>query len=133
MTTEILNKEIVNYIINDVELTIKRLGINVQLSIEQCEDYNHDKFDKIVSTSFQTMPMLFKEIHIEGDINVITRETEEDNCKVIIKLDVRYTHFDGGTNGHNLGKITYLADKSYKGRNTKHINMYVNKVKSLAI
>lgn len=133
MTTEILNKEIVNYIINDVELTIKRLGINVQLSIEQCEDYNHDKFDKIVSTSFQTMPMLFKEIHIEGDINVITRETEEDNCKVIINLDVRYTHFDGGTNGHNLGKIMYLADKSYKGRNTKHINMFVNKVKSLAI
>ena len=133
MTTEILNKEIVNYIINDVELTIKRLGINVQLSIEQCEDYNHDKFDKIVSTSFQTMPMLFKEIHIEGDINVITMETEEDNCKVIINLDVRYTHFDGGTNGHNLGKIMYLADKSYKGRNTKHINMYVVKVKSLAI
>ena len=133
MTTEILNKEIVNYIINDVELTIKRLGINVQLSIEQCEDYNHDKFDKIVSTSFQTMPMLFKEIHIEGDINVITKETEEDYCKVIINLDVRYTHFDGGTNGHNLGKIMYLADKSYKGRNTKHINMYVDKVKSLAI
>lgn len=133
MTTEILNKEIVNYIINDVELTIKRLGINVQLSIEQCEDYNHDKFDKIVSTSFQTMPMLFKEIHIEGDINVITRETEEDYCKVVINLDVRYTHFDGGTNGHNLGKIMYLADKFYKGRNTKHINMYVDKVKSLAI
>ena len=133
MTTEILNKESVNYIINDVELTIKRLGINVQLSIEQCEDYNHDKFDKIVSTSFQTMPMLFKEIHIEGDINVITRETEEDYCKVVINLDVRYTHFDGGTNGHNLGKIIYLADKSYKGRNTKHINMYVDKVKSLAI
>ena len=133
MTTEILNKEIVNYIINDVELTIKRLGINVQLSIEQCEDYNHDKFDKIVSTSFQTMPMLFKEIHIEGDINVITRETEEDNCKVIINLDVRYTHFDGGTNGHNLGKITYLADKSYNSTDTRHINMYVDKVKSLAI
>lgn len=133
MTTEILNKEIVNYIINDVELTIKRLGINVQLSIEQCEDYNHEKFDKLISTSFQTMPMLFKEIHIEGDINVITRETEEDYCKVVINLDVRYTHFDGGTNGHNLGKIMYLADKSYKGRNTKHINMYVDKVKSLAI
>ena len=133
MTTEILNKEIVNYIISDVELTIKRLGINVQLSIEQCEDYNHDKFDKIVSTSFQTMPMLFKEIHIEGNINVIANGTEEDYCKVIINLDVRYTYFDGGTNGHNLGKIIYLADKSYKGRNTKHINMYVDKVKTLAI
>ena len=133
MTTEILNKEIVNYIINDVELTIKRLGINVQLSIEQCEDYNHDKFDKIVSTSFQTMPMLFKEIHIEGNINVITKETEEDYCKVVINLDVRYTHFDGGTNGHELGKIMYVVDKSYNGTDTKYLNMYVDKVKTLAI
>lgn len=133
MTTEILNKEIVNYIINDVELTIKRLGINVQLSIEQCEDYNHEKFDKLISTSFQTMPMLFKEIHIEGDINVIANGTEEDYCKVIINLDVRYTYFDGGTNGYNLGKIMYVADKSYNGTNTKYINMYVDKVKTLAI
>lgn len=133
MTTEILNKEIVNYIINDVELTIKRLGINVQLSIEQCEDYNHEKFDKLISTSFQTMPMLFKEIHIEGDVNVITKETEEDYCKVIINLDVRYTHFDGGTNGHKLGRIIYIADKSYNGTDTKHINMYVDKVNPLAI
>lgn len=133
MTTEILNKEIVNYIINDVELTIKRLGINVQLSIEQREDYNHDKFDMIVSTSFQTMPMLFKEIHIEGNINVITKETEEDYCKVVINLDVRYTHFDGGTNGHELGKIMYVVDKSYNGTDTKYLNMYVDKVKTLAI
>lgn len=133
MTTEILNKEIVNYIINDVELTIKRLGINVQLSIEQREDYNHDKFDMIVSTSFQTMPMFFKEIHIEGNINVITKETEEDYCKVVINLDVRYTHFDGGTNGHELGKIMYVVDKSYNGTDTKYLNMYVDKVRTLAI
>lgn len=133
MTTEILNKEIVNYIINDVELTIKRLGINVQLSIEQCEDYNHDKFDKLISTSFQTMPMLFKEIHIEGNIYVIANKTEEDCCKVVINLDVRYTHFDGGTNGYELGRIIYIADKSYNGTDTKHINMYVDKVKPLAI
>lgn len=133
MTTEILNKEIVNYIINDVELTIKRLGINVQLSIEQCEDYNHDKFDKLISTSFQTMPMLFKEIHIEGNIYVIANKTEEDCYKVVINLDVRYTHFDGGTNGHELGRIIYIADKSYNGTDTKHINMYVDKVKPLAI
>lgn len=54
MTTEVLNKEIVNYIISDIELTLQRLGINVQLSIEQCEDYKHEKFDKLISTSFQT-------------------------------------------------------------------------------
>ena len=133
MTTEVLNKEIVNYIISDIELTLQRLGFNVQLSIEQCEDYKHEKFDKLISTSFQTVPMLFKEIHIEGDINVMTKATEEDYCKVIINLDVRYTHFNGGTNGYELGKIMYVADKSYNGTDTKHINIYVDKVKTLAI
>ena len=133
MTTDILNKEIVNYIISDVELTIQRLGINAQLSIVQCEDYNHKKFDKVISTSFQTMPMLFKEIHIEGDINVIEDEKDEDICKVIINLNVGYTYFDGGMNGHKLGKIMYVADKSYNGTDTGHIDMYVDKVKTLAI
>lgn len=133
MTTEVLNKEIVNYIISDIELTLQRLGINVQLSIEQCEDYKHEKFDKLISTSFQTMPMLFKEIHIEGNINVIEDEKDKDICKVIINLDVRYTHFNGGTNGYELGKIMYVADKSYNGTDTKHINIHVDKVKTLAI
>ena len=133
MTTEVLNKEIVNYIISDIELTLQRLGFNVQLSIEQCEDYKHETFDKLISTSFQTVPMLFKEIHIEGDINVMTKATEEDYYKVIINLDVRYTHFNGGTNGYELGKIMYVADKSYNGTDTKHINIYVDKVKTLAI
>lgn len=133
MTTEVLNKEIANYIISDIELTLQRLGINVQLSIEQCEDYKHEKFDKLISTSFQTVPMLFKEIHIEGDINVMTKATEEDYCKVIINLGVSYAYFDGGTNGHELGRVMYVVDKSYKGIDTKHINMYVDKVKTLAI
>lgn len=133
MTTEVLNKEIANYIISDIELTLQRLGFNVQLSIEQCEDYKHEKFDKVISTSFQTMPMLFKEIHIEGNINVIEDEKDKDICKVIINLNVGYTYFDGGTNGHKLGGFMYVVDKSYKGTDTKHMNMYVDKVKTLAI
>lgn len=133
MTTEVLNKEIVNYIISDIEQTLQRLGFNVQLSIKQCEDYKHEKFDKLISTSFQTVPMLFKEIHIEGDINVMTKATEEDYYKVIINLNVGYTYFDGGTNGHKLGRVMYVVDKSYNGTDTKHINIYVDKVKTLAI
>jgi hypothetical protein len=75
MTTEVLNKEIVNYIISDIELTLQRLGINVQLSIEQCEDYKHEKFDKLISTSFQTVPMLFKEIHIDLLVRLFLQRT----------------------------------------------------------
>lgn len=77
--------------------------------------------------------MLFKEIHIEGNINVIEDEKDKDICKVIINLNVGYTYFDGGTNGHKLGRVMYVVDKSYKGTDTKHINIYVDKVKTLAI
>lgn len=70
MKTEILSKQVLDYIINDVETTIHRLGINAQLSIEVEKDYRGNEYEKLVSTSFQTMPMLFKEIHLEGNIAI---------------------------------------------------------------
>ena len=132
MTTKVLNKDIVNHIISDVQLSIQRLGINAQLSIVELEDYQHEKYEKIVSTSFQTMPMLFKEIHIEGRVCVMNDKTEGYSA-VVIRLGVKYTHFNGDTNGHELGKITYSVDNSYKSEHIQDIDMYVDKVKSLAI
>lgn len=129
MTTKVLNKDIVNYIISDIQLTIQRLGINAQLSIEELEDY---EYEKIVSTSFQTMPMLFKEIHIEGIVSVMNDKVEGYST-IDIRLGVKYTHFDGGMNGHELGKITYSIDNSYKSERIKNLDMYVCKVKTLAI
>lgn len=133
MTTEILNNEIVNYIISDVELTLKRLDINVQLSIVTGENYKHEKCDRIISTSFQTMPMLFMEIHIEGNIDVINEISDEYFYKVIINLSVIYTSFDERTNQHSFGSIMYLVDKSYDNKDKKHINMYVSKISAFEI
>lgn len=129
MTTKVLNKDIVNYIISDVQLSIQRLGINAQLSIEELEDY---EYEKIVSTSFQTMPMLFKEIHIEGIVSVMNDKVEGYSA-VVIRLGVKYTHFDGGMNGHELGKITYSIDNSYKSERIQDIDIYIDKVRPLVI
>ncbi len=136
MLTDQLNKNVLDYIIKDVELTINRLGINATLYIRQDKDYKGNAFEKLVSTSFQTMPMLFKEIHIEADYNIRDMAEKPDSfMEVTLNLDYYYRTFDGGTNGHNLGRVIYEVDKGYnkKGNDTKYMSMYVLKVKSIEI
>lgn len=140
MITEVLSKQVLDYIINDVETTIHRLGINAQLSIKVEKDYRGNEFEKLVSTSFQTMPVLFKEIHLEGTISVRDKQDEPDDfLKVCINIEYRYTNFSGGSNGHILGRIAYEVDKrtnekmKESKKESKYISMIARKVQSLEI
>lgn len=140
MITEVLSKQVLDYIINDVETTIHRLGINAQLSIKVEKDYRGNDYEKLVSTSFQTMPVLFKEIHLEGTISVRDKQDEPDDfLKVCINIEYRYTNFGGGSNGHILGSIAYEVDKrtnekmKESEKESKYISMIARKVQSLEI
>lgn len=136
MITDQLNKKVLNYIIKDVELTINRLGINATLFIRKDENYRGDAFEKLVSTSFQTMPVLFREIHIEADCYIRDMPGQPDDfMEVTLNLRYYYRTFDGGTNGHNLGRVIYKVDKHYneKGNDTKYMSMYVLKTQSIEI
>ncbi len=140
MTTKILGKQVLDYIINDVETTIHRLGINAQLSIKVEEDYRGNEYEKLVSTSFQTMPMLFKEIHLEG--NILVKEdidAPNDYLEVCINLDYRYHTFDDCNNGHTLGRIIFEVDKQDNektkkgGKKLVYISRIIHKIKPLEI
>lgn len=140
MKTEILSKQVLDYIINDVETTIHRLGINAQLSIEVEKDYRGNEYEKLVSTSFQTMPMLFKEIHLEGNIAIRDKvDAPDDFLEVYINLDYYYHTFDNCNNGHTLGRIVFEVDKRTNekmienGGESNYISMIVRKVQSLEI
>lgn len=140
MKTEILSKQVLDYIINDVETTIHRLGINAQLSVEVRKDYRGDEYEKLVSTSFQTMPMLFKEIHLEGNIGIRDKvDAPDDFLEVHINLDYYYHTFDNGSNGHTLGRIVFEVDKRTNEKmrenrkESNYISMIVRKVQSLEI
>ena len=140
MNTEILSKQVLDYIINDVETTIQRLGINAQLSIEVEKDYRGSEYEKLVSTSFQTMPMLFKEIHLEGSIAIRDKvDAPDDFLEVYVNLDYYYHTFDNGSNGHTLGRIVFEVDKRTNekmienGGKSNYISMIVRKVQSLEI
>lgn len=140
MITEVLSKQVLDYIINDVETTIHRLGINAQLSIKVEKDYRGNEFEKLVSTSFQTMPMLFKEIHLERNIAIRDKvDAPDDFLEVHVNLDYYYHTFDNGSNGHTLGRIVFEVDKRTNekmrenGKESNYISMIVRKVQSLEI
>ena len=140
MNTEVLSKQVLDYIINDVETTIHRLGINAQLSIEVEKDYRGNEYEKLVSTSFQTMPMLFKDIRLDGNIAIRDKvDAPDDFLEVYINLDYYYHTFDNGSNGHTLGSIVFEVDKRTNekmienGGKSNYISMIVRKVQSLEI
>ena len=140
MNTEVLSKQVLDYIINDVEITIHRLGINAQLSIEVEKDYRGNEYEKLVSTSFQTMPMLFKDIRLDGNIAIRDKvDAPNDFLEVYVYLYYYYHTFDNGSNGHTLGRIVFEVDKRTNekmienGGESNCISMIVRKVQSLEI
>ena len=140
MNTEILSKQVLDYIINDVETTIHRLGINAQLSIEVEKDYRGNEYEKLVSTSFQTMPMLFKDIRLDGNITIRDKvDAPDDFLEVYVYLYYYYHTFDNSSNGHTLGRIVFEVDKRTNekmienGGKSNCISKIVRKVQSLEI
>ena len=140
MNTEVLSKQVLDYIINDVEITIHRLGINAQLSIEVEKDYRGNEYEKLVSTSFQTMPMLFKDIRLDGNIAIRDKvDAPNDFLEVYVYLYYYYHTFDNGSNGHTLGRIVFEVDKrtnekmKESGKESNYTSMIVRKVQSLEI
>ena len=126
MITADLHEHVVTYIVNDITMSCRRLGIDTVFYIK--EDGN--SYEKLVSTSFQTMPVLFKEIHLEGRIYL---EEDVDCVKVVIPLSYKYKTFDNGENGHVLGKVIYVVEKDYISKKIRDISTYVSKVKGISI
>ena len=86
------------------------------------------------------MPMLFKEIHLEGSIAIRDKvDAPDDFLEVYVKLDYYYHTFDNGSNGHTLGSIVFEVDKrtnekmKESGKESNYISMIVRKVQSLEI
>lgn len=130
MIKNLVNESAQKYILSDIELTCKRLGINAKFSIKTKNDYNGKPYELIESSSFQTMPMLFKEIHIEGNI---TAMSTTGSIRVIANLEYRYQTFESGYNGCTLGKVIYEVDNMYDGKRPLNAHMYIEKVKSINI
>lgn len=127
---EIVKTQVLDYIKKDIEFTLLRLGINVQAEFKVVKIVKGQTMDQLVTTDFQTTPVLFKRIHILGDVAVL--KEDERYITLCIGLRYSYEHTNGGTNGCELGTIIYAIDKAYED-DLEDVGPYVRKKKSLTI
>lgn len=130
MIKDLVNEAALEYILKDIEITCRRLGVNAKFSININEDYKGEPFTTIVSTSFQTMPMLFKDIHIEGTVRA---KSCTDCVQVIFNLEYRVQTFENGYYGFSFGRMIYEVNNGFNSRRPENAHFYIDKVKSINI
>ena len=129
-----LNADILDYITNDIQQTCRRLGVNAEFFTKNEKDYRGDEYSIVKSAYFQMMPMIFKDIHVEGELYMRDMPNNDEYYEVWARLDYKYTHFNGGTNGCELGTVVYRVRKDYDGKDKIFgIETYVEKVRSIEI
>lgn len=106
------NQNILNAIVNDVQSTMLRLGVNCQFTLGVAKDYRNEEYIKITGSNFFMQPMIFKNIHIEGIIKPVVNE-KEDSVDYIVSLEYRYTTWDNGGNGTDIGRIIYRVENKW--------------------
>ncbi len=135
---ENVNFSVLDYIVKDINLSVSRLGINTELSIVEAKDYANRPYLKVDGTPFQTTPMIFKTIKLDGSIHIQeTRAGQDALIMVVIRLSYRYQTFDDGSNGHQLGEFKFTVDKrcwdKWDGKDTTFAKYEIQKVQGLAI
>lgn len=106
-----MEQKVLDYIAKDVQVQCNRLGINAEFSLETRKDYRNEDYMVIKSTDFQMMPMIFHDIHVEGVVTIepCAKNDKYDDC--IIRLGYKWNHFDGGSNGCEIGTVHYRINR----------------------
>lgn len=99
--TETMRKEIANI----VKTQLMKRGINVDVAIFSKPTRNGNDFVGVKTSPFQTMPVIYKEIYIDGGGVFDKVEGREDVFVLALSLDFRMTYFTNAYNGVTLGTI----------------------------
>ena len=133
MKATYLREEVKNHILNEVQSSLIRLGINAAIALVVSKDYRGNDYLTIESAKFQTMPVMFKYVMIKGTINV-DEESKEGGLLVYVSLDYHWKSFTGGTNGTELGRMVFFVDKDLpKEMNEERCGLYIQKIQGLSI
>lgn len=114
------------YIVKCIETALRRLCINTRVMLGADKD-DDPRFE---SEPIQTTPAMFDTIKVKGGGEI--RDTDNPNLfNLYIEMSYRYEHFDGGSNGANIGTLQFIIsnrdgwqDINFKGL---FIRFYVEK------
>ena len=105
-------KETYEQIAELIRIELLKRGFIVDVTCTPTKDNSF----KVKTSSFQTTPVLFKEVWIES-WNVFVEEKENDKgvkyTDYNMSIHVCYEHFDGGRNGCDLFSITLRSFENW--------------------
>lgn len=91
-----------------LKIIVSRLGINVDFYLNEKKIYDGRLMVSVKSTEFQTMPVIYKSINIEGSGFVVRDTDKQDTLHLSIPLSYHFDYFSGGTNGVDIGVCKFV-------------------------
>ena len=121
-----IKKNIIDYILADVNLSLSRLGISEPLvEVELLGDKVYRQFE---TAPIKLSPMIFEKINVVGTLFL---EEKEQNDFIMINLRYSWRSFGGGSNGTELGSVVYRVEK--KIPESDDLRYYIKKEHGIGI
>lgn len=132
-----IQKNILDYILKDVNLTLERLGVSEKVEILEEKEVKGIYYYNFKSKPIKVTPMIYKETIIKGYLYDTDAEEGKGICPmgkrvICVNIDYDFSYFGGGHNGVQLGIIYYNADNNI-AEDEKEMNYIVRKIRSLEI
>lgn len=135
---EKIQKNILDYILKDVNVTLERLGVSEKVEVVSENIISGLRWYFIESKPIKVTPMIYKKTIIKGAIMDIEAQEDMGICPKgarIIKVDIDYdfSYFNGGHNGVDIGVIYYSAEKNIAEDEAEELPHMIRKVRSIEI
>lgn len=129
-----IRKEIIAFILADINLSLSRLGVSEKVEIVEKKDSGI----ALASKPIKQMPMMFREVTVKGAMNIVKDDSikvSEDQYLIGVGLDYRTEAFNGGRNGCEIGYIVYRVDSIPEDEELGEgeIRYYIRKVRRIEI
>lgn len=99
-----------NEIVEAIEEKLLKLGICTKITMSASTIYDGREMISIASRPFNTMPVIYKAITING--SGFIKSTEHENVyELRLSVSYKFDYFSGGENGVDIGIITFRLFK----------------------
>ena len=112
--TDIIRKDALEFIMNDISITLSRLGIHDKfedMTFEEDKKWKTCKFQATIP-DIRTTPMIFKRLSLIATIYVQPGQEDDEYNHVSVNLRFSFTSFNNGLNGTEIGNVKYGVRKN---------------------
>jgi hypothetical protein len=136
---EKIHKNILDYILKDVNVTLERLGVSEKVEVVEEKEIRGRYYYNIESKPIKVIPMIYKETIMKGSImNVCEAEEGKGLCRkgyrlIQVSISYAFKYFGGGQNGVEFGVAYYSVEKDIAEDEAEQLPYMIRKVQSINI